>query len=101
MLFALSMSQGQVHAYAAARRRHATRFPLHKNVAFLLVLRDVQTAHFFFWSNTDANDGVDELQNYERGNDAEHPRHADSNKLALERSAALEQSHRLVIVEVP
>ncbi len=42
----------------------------HEDVAFLVVLRDVEAADFFFGRDANSDEHVNDLQNDERGNDA-------------------------------
>src|SRR5687767_7183634 len=74
---------------------------LYEDIAFLAVLRDVEAEYFFFRRDADSHEHIDNFQNNECHDDAENPGHSDGNKLAFKRRAAFEQSHRLVVVEVP
>ena len=64
------------------------RLALHEDVAFLFVLGYVEAAAFFFLGDADADDGVYDLEDDERGHDAENPSDDDRGDLAFEGAAA-------------
>ncbi len=69
------MLLGQAIPYTRALGR---TFPI---IAFLSVLREVQTLRLLLLGNTQANRLINDEQNYERARDGQRPRDSDSYRL--------------------
>ena len=64
------------------------------------MLRDVQAADLVLLTDAKPDDRVDDLQDDERGDDAQHPGGNHGRNLALERAATFEQTDRLAGVPI-
>ena len=56
------------------------------------MLRDVEAERFLLWRNAQTDDRVDDLQDDERGDDAEDPSDRNGHDLAVDHAAAFDQA---------